>query len=182
MGMATNHPHTPGPPADRGPGYERRDAHVKALLQFAFWMAVSIAVVLVGMKWTFDYYARTQPLGAPVSPLAAERELPPSPRLQAQPRLELKDYCEAQQQDVNSYGWMDRASGVVRIPVDRAMDLVLARGLAARPSSEAPDGTAAAAAVTPSMPGGTDLQGPCGYILEKPAGETAAEGSAELRQ
>ena len=46
-----------------------------------------------------------------------------------QPHLELKDYCALQQQEVNSYGWVNKQSGVVRIPVDRAMDLVLQRGL-----------------------------------------------------
>lgn len=181
MGMATKHP-KPDSPVDSGAGYERTDAHVGALLKFAFWMAISMAVVLVGMKWTFDYYARTQPLGAPASPLLAGRELPPSPRLQARPRLELKDYCEAQQQDVNSYGWVDRASGVVRIPVGRAMDLVLARGLAARPASEAPDGTAATVAATPAIAGGMDLQGPCGYLAERAAGETAAASSGEAKK
>jgi hypothetical protein len=180
MGMATKHP-KPDSPVDRGAGYERRDAYVPALLKFAFWMAVALAVVMVGMKWTFDYYSRTQPLGAPASPLFAGRELPPSPRLQVQPRLDLKDYCAAQQQAVNSYAWVDRSSGVVRVPVDRAMDLLLARGLAARSASEAPDGTAAAVAATPMIPGGMDLQGPCGYVTEKPAGETPAEGSGERK-
>jgi len=179
--MATKHP-KPDLPADQGAGYERSDAHIGALLKFAFWMAISMAVVLVGMKWTFDYYSRTQPLGAPASPLLAGRELPPSPRLQAQPRLELKDYCAAQQQAVNSYAWVDQASGVVRVPVDRAMDLLLARGLAARPASEAPDGTAAAMAATPMIPGGMDLQGPCGYLTERPAGESAAASSAEAKK
>ena len=180
MGMATKHP-KPDSPVDREAGYERRDAHVAALLKFAFWMAVTMAVVMVGMKWTFDYYSRTQPLGAPASPLFAGRELPPSPRLQVQPQLDLKDYCAAQQQGVNSYAWVDQPSGVVRVPVDRAMDLLLARGLAARPASEAPDGTAAAVAATPAIAGGMDLQGPCGYLTEKPAGKTPAEGSGERK-
>ena len=31
--------------------------------------------------------------------------------------------------DLNSYGWVDRTSGVARIPIDRAMQLLLERGL-----------------------------------------------------
>ena len=180
MGMATKHP-KPDSPVDKGAGYERSDAHIRSLLKFAFWMVIVMALVMVGMKWAFDYYARTQPLGAPASPLVAGRELPPSPRLQVQPRLELKDYCEAQQQNANSYAWVDRSSGVVRVPVGRAMDLLLARGLAARPPSEAPDGTAAAVAATPAIAGGMDLQGPCGYLAEQPSGDTPAEGSGERK-
>ncbi|HXJ16371.1 MAG TPA: hypothetical protein VNM68_04145 [Candidatus Polarisedimenticolia bacterium] len=166
MGMETKHPPKPDAPVDRGAGYERRDANIPALLQFAFWLAVLLAVTLVGMKWTFSYFNRTEPLGPPASPLVkpGARVLPPSPRLQVQPHLELKDYCEAQQAVVNSYGWVDRQSGVVRIPVDRAMELVLERGLPARPSGEAPSADASIARVAPTVLGGDDVQGPCGYL------------------
>ena len=63
--------------------------------------------------------------------------IPPGPLLQVQPHQELQDYCAAQQQDVNTYGWVDQQSGVVRIPVERAMELILAEGLPARAASEA---------------------------------------------
>jgi hypothetical protein len=174
--MEIKQPYKPGTPTDRGAGYERRDANVKGLLQFAFWMAVVLAVTLVGMKWTFDYFKRTEPLGPTVSPLVTEtqRTLPPSPRLQAQPHRELVDYCTAQQEQVTTYNWVDRQSGVVHIPVDRAMDMVLARGLPARPLSEAPSGAAAAPVTTPNTAGGNDLLGPCGYLTED-FGKTPSE-------
>lgn len=172
MSMETKRPRTPDAPPDTSAGYERRDANIRALLQFAFWLAVLLAVTLVGMKWTFDYFKRTEPLGPPASPLVKPdaRVLPPSPRLQVQPHLELKDYCDGQQAKVNTYGWVDRESGVVRIPVDRAMGLVLARGLPARAPGEAP----AAASVIPAAPsvlGGDDVQGPCAYLASPPSGE-----------
>lgn len=170
MSMETKHPHTPDAPVEPGAGYERRDASIPALLQFAFWLAVVLAVTLVGMKWTFDYFKRTEPLGPPASPLVKPdaRVLPPSPRLQVQPHLELRDYCEAQQEKVSTYGWVGQQSGVVRIPVDRAMDLVLARGLPARAPGEAPP-EASAAPAAPSVLGGADVQGPCAY-LASPSG------------
>ncbi len=74
--------------------------------------------------------------------------LPPGPRLQVQPHQELEDYCPAQQQEVNTYGWVNQESGVVRIPVDRAMELILARGLPARSATETPAGTPSVAAAT----------------------------------
>ena len=38
--MATKKPETQNAPVDRVPGYEQRDANVKALLQFAFgWLS-----------------------------------------------------------------------------------------------------------------------------------------------
>ena len=77
--MEIRQPYAPGAPHDRGPGYERRDANVRGLLQFAFWMAVVLVVTLVGMKYTFDHFKKVQPLGATTSPMVseAERTLPP---------------------------------------------------------------------------------------------------------
>ena len=115
-----------------GPGYETRDVNVPALLKFAVSLAVILIVVSFGMKWTFGYYAKTQNLGPTVTPFENERTIPPVPRLQVAPQKEIHDYWESQQSIVNSYGWVDRQGGAVRIPVDRAMRLLLQRGLPAR--------------------------------------------------
>jgi len=108
--MDTKHSNKPNDPVDRGPGYEQRDANIPALLQFAFWMAVVLVVTMVGMKFTFDYFKKAEPLGPMASPMLQDtyRMLPPSPRLQTQPHLELKDYCQAQEREVNSYGCASR--------------------------------------------------------------------------
>lgn len=167
--MATEH-HSSDGPSGNGAGYERRDANLRSLLQFGFWLAVLLVVTLVGMKFTFDYFAKTEPLGPASSPLVepGARVLPPSPRLQSRPHLELKDYCEAQQKQVNAYAWVDQQSGVVRIPVDRAMDLTLAHGLPARAAAEIPAGSAAGIASVAEVP---DASGPCGYLAPA-AGES----------
>jgi len=176
--MATKGSHGANTPIDRGPGYEVRDANVSALIQFAFWMAVVLAVTMVGMKWTFDYFKRAEPLGATSSPLVKEgaRVIPPAPLLQVHPHEELVDYCAAQQEAVNSYGWVSQGSGVVRVPVDRAIDLLLARGLPTRPASEAPVGAPTVAPAT--VAGDSDVQGQCGYLTE-PRESVASEVGAE---
>ena len=44
---------------------------------------------------------------------------------------------------LTSYGWVDRKSGIVRIPIDRAIDLLAARGLPSKPQApQAPGGGA----------------------------------------
>ena len=172
--MATKKPSNA--PVDRGLGYETRDASISGLLQFAFWMAVVLAVTLVGMRWTFKYFTNTQPLGPTTSPLVKEtdRVLPPSPRLQALPHQELRDYCAGQQREVTSYAWIDQRSGVVRIPIDRAMDFTLQRGLAARPAGEAA-GLPASVTATPTVSGDADAQGQCGYVVEEGKRDIASE-------
>jgi hypothetical protein len=164
MSMETKHPRPTDSHGEPGSGYERRDVNVRALLKLGFWMAVLIAATLVAMRWTFSYFERVEPLGPPASPFATTRELPPSPRLQAKPRFELKDYCEVQQREVETYGWIDRRLGVVRIPIDHAMDLVLERGLPTRSSQRAPAGAAAVTREPASVPGGADSEGQCGYL------------------
>jgi hypothetical protein len=173
--MAIKEPH----PEKPGIGYEPRDASVKGLVQFAFWMAVVLAVTLFAMRGFFDYLKKVEPLGPTSSPLVkeGERVLPPSPRLQVHPHQELVDYCAEQQREVNSYGWVNEQVGVVHIPVERAMDLILARGLPTRAPSEVPPGAPAVA--PPLVAGGTDLEGQCGYLTEPQP--TAQSESAQLK-
>jgi len=139
-----------------------------------------IFVTLVGMKFTFDYLKKAEPMGPMASPMLQDtyRMLPPSPRLQVLPHMELEQYCALQQQNVSSYGWVNQPSGVVHIPVDRAMDLVLQRGLPARPASDVPASEASADAMPPTVSGGADVLGQCGYLAEEPANVAPTEGSA----
>jgi hypothetical protein len=73
-----------------------------------------------------------------------EDAVPPLPRLQVQPVRHWKDFHAAELDRLSTYGWMDRTSGAVHIPIDRAMDLVAERGvgpLAAMPPTPAPTPT-----------------------------------------
>jgi len=62
----------------------------------------------------------------------------PEPRLQLAPREDLAALRTREDAELNSYGWVDKTSGVVRIPIDRAMDLVLERGLPVRGTNDTP--------------------------------------------
>src|ERR1700746_2989370 len=53
----------------------------------------------------------------------------PQPRLEVKPGASLAELRDAEDADLNSYGWIDRNAGTVRIPIDRAMQLILERGL-----------------------------------------------------
>jgi hypothetical protein len=159
----------------RREGYEHSDADVRSLLKFGAWLLVILVIVLIAMKSMFFYFARSQKLGPPASPFEEVRVLPPQPRLQVQPRVDLQAYCEDQMEQLNTYGWVDPHNDVVRIPVDRAMDLIVQRGLPARPATStslgAESGTAGEATGALSVPHTSGLQGPCGYLVKPPAEE-----------
>jgi hypothetical protein len=61
--------------------------------------------------------------------------LPPGLRLQTNAPEDLKNYREAQDKILTEYGWVDPKAGVVRIPVERAMQILLQKGYPVRGSS-----------------------------------------------
>ena len=55
---------------------------------------------------------------------ASARPYIPFPREQPDPKLDLKAQRAREDVELNSYGWVDRTSGIVRIPIDRAIELL----------------------------------------------------------
>jgi hypothetical protein len=130
-------PRTAHAPAQKGPGYETRDVNTRGILYFVIGLFILLVFSLVSMRWLFGYFSVTQPLGPAASPFTNARTLPPAPRLQVQPVVDLDVVRAAQEETLHSYGWVDRANGKVRIPIDRAMDLLVERPLPARPTPPA---------------------------------------------
>ena len=117
---------------DHGRGHETRDVSIRNLIEFGAALIVLIIVGLLASEGVLRYFEVRQPLGPPASPFENVRTLPPAPRLQVAPVEDLARYRAAQDSALNSYGWVDQKAGVVRIPIDRAINLLLERGLPAR--------------------------------------------------
>lgn len=119
-------------------GHEVRDVDFRPVVAASIGLAVVIVLVLVGMWVLFgDLAARRARLSTPANPLVAEsgRELPPEPRLQAAPIDDLRHLRASEEKVLTSYAWVDADKGIVRIPIERAMDLLAARGI--HPMNEA---------------------------------------------
>jgi hypothetical protein len=65
--------------------------------------------------------------------------LPPRPRLEVYGARNWRAFRSAEEKRLSTYGWMDRASGSVHIPIDRAMDLIAERGVAPLAPPPAPN-------------------------------------------
>ena len=100
-----------------------------------------------------------------LSPLAEanRRRLPPTPWLQSSPEMELDAMLEEQTEHNNSYGWNDELNGLVRIPIDQAMDLVAATleqaPASVEPTEEEPVDVEPAAEPADEAHGGTQDSG-----------------------
>jgi hypothetical protein len=57
----------------------------------------------------------------------------PQPRLEENERMQLGPFIEDQDRKLATYDWVDKNKGTVRIPIDRAMELIVQRGLPVRP-------------------------------------------------
>ena len=72
----------------------------------------------------------------PVPRLAQEREATPGPRLQVDANKDLREMRAGEDTVLNSYGWVDKDSVIVRIPIQRAMEILAKQGLPARKQEE----------------------------------------------
>lgn len=141
--------HTHSTPADPGNPevhHEESDVNIRAIFGFGFGLVVVAAVIHVAIYLLFGYFSgREANATARAYPLAIgqENRLPPEPRLQTNPRQDLRDLRAQEDELLNGYHWVDRNAGIVRIPIDDAIRLTLERGLPSRPPGTAP-GTAPA--------------------------------------
>jgi hypothetical protein len=121
-----------------GPQHEQTDVDVWAIGRFVIALIAVVAVCMVLLFGAF-HYLQTNSGGVPK--VANEHvnpgKLPPNPRLEIAPVQELQQIRDAEQKALDSYGWVDRKNGVVRIPVSRAIDLLAQRGLPSRASAPA---------------------------------------------
>ena len=149
-------------------GYEHADANVRSIYRFGAALAILILVVMWAMVHTYNFFAKHESLGPPASPFENQRELPPQPRLQPHPATDLKRYCEVEQEQLSTYGWVDKNNGLVRIPVDRAMDVVLQKGLPVRTANQLAPETSVTPVGSAMEPRAMGIAGPCGYLIEPP--------------
>jgi hypothetical protein len=120
-------------------GHENTDANAKGIfivVLFLLFGGLAVHGIVAGF---FDSLKRTRPpkdqwQPQAVAATAAAARLP-YPRLQVSPPLDLQSFRAWEEAQLHSYGWVDRSAGVVRIPIERAMDLVLPEGLPTRAGS-----------------------------------------------
>ena len=167
--MATKRDHNP----DHGPddslirnaevSYDRSDLGARGILLFLVVLAIAgIAVhfLILGLYVGMEKYAaandpQLHPLLPPDKLPARSRVIVPSnvpintekfptPRLQTDDVTDMQTFLKQEDRMLTAQPWKD-PSGVVHLPIDRAMELLVQRGLPVRatpPPPEAPDQTA----------------------------------------
>jgi hypothetical protein len=115
---------------------------MRVILVVLFGLALS--ATLIGSQFLLravfgDYSRWADRKDHPRPPLREARVLPPEPRLQANPALDLEQLRRDEDRRLGSYGWIDRDQKVLRMPIERAIEQVLRRGVPARPPGRTAD-------------------------------------------
>lgn len=115
-------------------GHEQRDFSLRGLVLFAAGLTIVCAITGAAVLALFRYLdQRLVEAEQPVSPMALPSgQLPPEPRLLTNEPANLAAYRQAQEERLTTYGWVDKDAGIVRIPIARAKELILERGLPTR--------------------------------------------------
>ncbi len=124
--------------------YETKDFPLRTVMIGSIGLIAIMLFFSLAMWWLMLHFAkREMRASAPPHPLAKVEGpvLPPEPRLQPKPRQDLLALRAWERGVLGSYDWVDKEHGVVRIPIERAIELLAQRGLPARPSPPAREGT-----------------------------------------
>jgi hypothetical protein len=122
-------PHGPAPASEL---HETSDVSIRGIVKFGIGLAVAAAVVYLAIWGVFRFFqARERREDRPVPPMVAAslHRTPPQPRLEPVPLAPRRQLIAREDAVLTTYGWVDRGTGLVRIPIDRAMDLLVERGL-----------------------------------------------------
>jgi hypothetical protein len=166
MSMETKPPAGQKPEPGTASAFEHEDASPSGIVISGMLLAALLIVVFFAMAWSYGIFMKMSPVGQNASPMTDARELPPRPRLQTDPQKEIHDYCQQQAVMLDSYGWIDQSAGIVRIPIDRAMELTIKNGLPSRPKGEVPSDAADPKSGALPVPA-EGVTGQCGYLHDE---------------
>ena len=117
---------------ERRNGQESSELYIPAFIAALIFLVFSALVLHAGI-WGWlkgldvlakkDVTQSSSYRGASVAPAQNN-----TPRLQIRPQLDLAAYRREQDQVLNRYAWIDRTAGVVRIPINAAIDKLLKDG------------------------------------------------------
>lgn len=126
--------------------YEHQDLRPSGVFYFLLVLAVATLLCILGIRGLYSFLEHHEKASQPeVNPLVTNiptdtRHVPrgypqsafPNPKLEEDERGQLNDIRMNEDKELYSYGWVDQQAGTVHIPIERAMDLLVQRGLPVR--------------------------------------------------
>lgn len=112
--------------------HETTDADFKSLVVTGFGL-LGIMIAGLVLSWAIYVFLKGTTPEPGMNPVTFAypdgRTMPPYPRLQASPRDSLQLMRIAEDSVLSSYGWVQADSGIARVPIDSAKELLVKKGL-----------------------------------------------------
>ena len=118
-----------------GVGYEQSDTGARIIVYSVIGLTVGMVIVCLIVVALFKGFQELLPKDAPASRMANTQVYPPEPRLQEHPADEIKALRQRNDEVLNRYAWVDQKAGVVRLPIEKAIDIMAKRGFPTRPEA-----------------------------------------------
>jgi hypothetical protein len=92
-----------------------------------------VVIVHLASLLLFGFFARTAPTGVDPAPQPTPGIIGVGQGLQINPPEDYQRLRTTQQAMIEGYAWIDRQQGRLRIPIERAMELIAEQGLPVQP-------------------------------------------------
>lgn len=115
--------------------HEGSDANIRGILLTAAGLVALIVLSLIGLYFYARGLFKGDPRGSVAPPPVVRGEpLPPAPRVAPNQALDREEILAREYELLNSYGWVNEQRQIARIPISRAMELLLENPPPARQS------------------------------------------------
>jgi len=119
--------------------YEQDDVDVGGVLRYGIAIAVGAGLATVVLWIAMRYWAgEPLPFQVQIPPAVVTPAVVRGPGLDAEPEISLDKMLLHQDEWLHSYGWLDHKTGIVHIPIDQAMQLLVEENPPAR-TGDVPD-------------------------------------------
>jgi hypothetical protein len=120
-------------PASLARHYEQEDVNIQAMVRFAIIVFVGIVVASTVLAVALRVWSPDRlELEVQLPPARVTPPVVPGPGLDAAPEVNLQEIMRRDNERLHTYGWVDREAGIVHIPIEEAMQMLVDRGLPAR--------------------------------------------------
>lgn len=113
-------------PTPNGAGHEKSEVNVRTIIVSLAFLALGTFLVCMIVVGIFQYLQSTytQKTAGPAS-----FQLPPEPRIEVNPSVQIQDLLKHEDHVLDSYAWVNEQAGTVRVPISQAIDMLAQKGL-----------------------------------------------------
>jgi len=114
--------HTPN-----GAGHEQSEVSVRLIVVSLAFLAVTTFLVFLLVIGIFRYFYASY--STEEATKRSQPVVPPEPRIEVAPYEQLQQLRAKEDHVLNTYAYVDKGSGVVRVPINQAIDMLAAKGV-----------------------------------------------------